>query len=54
MTRYNKLWTALILAAAFALLRYLGMAPDGLEPMVTEAIQTAVIGIGVWAVPNTD
>lgn len=52
MAKYNKLWAALILGAAFVALHYFDMVPAGLDEVVVSAIQGALTAAGVYQVAN--
>lgn len=54
MARYNKLWAALLLGLAYVAMKYYGVLPIGLDPVVVDTIASVLVAYGVYQVPNRD
>ena len=54
MSRYNKLWAALIGVLALFALRHFEVSIPGLDSVILELIVSALTAFGVYQVRNTD
>ena len=52
MSKYNKLWVALVLGGVYVAMKYYGVLPEGFDPIVIDAVSSAITALGVYAVPN--